>query len=59
MVGLTPRQGERVVPASPILARIGITPDEWAAFRKDCIDRQTKPSQLLAELVRRHLKGRK
>jgi len=47
------------VPASPILARIGITPDEWAAFRKDCIDRQTKPSQLLAELVRRHLKGRK
>lgn len=37
--------------ASPILARIGITQDEWAEFRKLCIDKRERPSQRLAHMV--------
>jgi hypothetical protein len=45
--------------SEPVMTRIAITPDEWAALRKACIDSDVRPSQLLAELVRKYLKGRK
>lgn len=41
--------------SAPILTRIAITEDEWAAIRKQAIDKTVRPSELLAVIVRKHL----
>lgn len=40
---------------APIIARIAITQDEMRTVRKLAIDRAVPTSQLLAEIVRKHL----
>lgn len=43
----------------PVLARIAITADEWRDLRIAAVKADKRPSELLAELVRKYLKGRK
>lgn len=41
--------------SAPILARIAITQAEMRTLRKQAIDRAVPTSQLLAEIIRKHL----